>query len=89
MIPAEFAYYTPASLDEALALLGQHGDVSLAGGDVLPVEMPVEADGGVDFIHDRVGAFAEASAPHFVAHDGLLLMIGWLLLRGCSRHARR
>jgi carbon-monoxide dehydrogenase medium subunit len=37
MIPAEFAYYTPASLDEALALLGQYGDDAklLAGGHSL------------------------------------------------------
>ena len=58
--------------------LGEHGCMGLAGGDILPVEMPVEADGGVDFLHDRVGAFAEASAPHFVAHDTLLIK-GWLI----------
>jgi len=37
MIPAEFAYYAPTSLDEALALLGQYGDDAklLAGGHSL------------------------------------------------------
>src|SRR5205085_12568437 len=37
MIPAEFAYYTPASLDETLALLGRYGDGAklLAGGHSL------------------------------------------------------
>jgi thiol-disulfide isomerase/thioredoxin len=31
--------------------------------------MPVELDGGVDFLHDRIGARRESSAPHLVAHD--------------------
>jgi len=37
MIPAEFAYYAPTSLDEALALLDQHGDGAklIAGGHSL------------------------------------------------------
>jgi carbon-monoxide dehydrogenase medium subunit len=37
MIPKEFAYAAPASLDEALGLLGQHGDEAkiLAGGHSL------------------------------------------------------
>lgn len=37
MIPAEFEYYAPTSLDEALALLGQHGEDArlLAGGHSL------------------------------------------------------
>ena len=40
MIPAEFEYYTPTSLDEALALLHQYGDDAklLAGGhSLLPI----------------------------------------------------
>src|SRR5262245_19762977 len=43
--------------------------MGLARRNVLPVEMPVEIDGGVDLLHDGVGVFAEASTPHLVAHD--------------------
>src|SRR5437660_8375133 len=43
--------------------------MGLAGGDVLAVEVPVEIDGGVDLLHDRVGAGRETAAPHLVAHD--------------------
>src|SRR5262249_17643105 len=43
--------------------------MGLARRNVLPVEVPVEIDGGVDLLHDGVGVFAEAPAPHLVAHD--------------------
>src|SRR5262245_31750314 len=43
--------------------------MGLAGRDVLPVEVPVEIDGGVDLLHDGVGVFAEAPTPHLVAHE--------------------
>src|SRR5207249_7477258 len=43
--------------------------MGLARGNVLPVEVPVEIDGGVDLLHDGVGMFAEAPTPHLVAHD--------------------
>src|SRR3954452_8066331 len=43
--------------------------MGLARRDVLPVEVPVEMDGGVDLLHDGVGVFAEASTPHLVAHE--------------------
>src|SRR5262245_16187008 len=43
--------------------------MGLARGNVLPVEVPVEIDGGVDLLHDGVGVFAEAPTPHLVAHD--------------------
>ena len=43
----------------------------LAGRNVLPVQMPVDIDGGVDLLHDGVGAAAEASTPHLIAHDAL------------------
>src|SRR4249920_1735378 len=43
--------------------------MGLARRDVLPVEVPVEIDGGVDLLHDGVGVFAEAPTPHLVAHD--------------------
>ena len=51
------------------ALFGEHRGVGLARGDVLAEEVPVEIDGGVDLLHDGVGARAEAPAPHLVAHD--------------------
>src|SRR5947209_240648 len=40
----------------------------LARGDVLAEKVPVDVDGGIDLLHDSVGAAAEAPAPHFVAH---------------------
>src|SRR6516164_5242566 len=43
--------------------------MGLACGDVLPVEVAVKIDRGVDLLHDRVGTRAETPAPHFVAHD--------------------
>ena len=43
--------------------------MGLARGNVLPVEVAVEIDRGVDLLHDRIGPGPEASAPHFVAHD--------------------
>src|SRR5262249_15429655 len=43
--------------------------MGLARGDILPVEVAVETDRGVDLLHNRVGPRAQASAPHFVAHD--------------------
>src|SRR3569833_82984 len=36
--------------------------------DVLAVKMPVEIDGGVDLLHDGIGARGEPPAPHLVAH---------------------
>src|SRR5262245_1963463 len=42
--------------------------MGLARGNVLPVEVPVEIDGGVDLLHDGVGSFAEAPTPQLVAH---------------------
>ena len=42
--------------------------MGLAGGNVLPVKVPVEIDRDVDVLHDRIGSGAETSAPHFVAH---------------------
>src|SRR5262245_45889426 len=43
--------------------------MGLARGNILPVEVPIEVDGGVDLLHDGVGVFAEAPTPHLVAHD--------------------
>src|SRR4029077_17270429 len=43
--------------------------MGLAGGDVLPVQVAVEIDRGVDLLHDRGGFVAAPPTPHFVAHD--------------------
>src|SRR5260370_8475465 len=45
----------------------------LAGGDILKIKLHVEIDGSVDVLHDRIGARTEASAPHCVAHDQMLM----------------
>jgi len=37
------------------ALLGQHGRMGLARHDILAVEVPVEIDRGIDFLHDGIG----------------------------------
>src|SRR5260221_1847557 len=42
--------------------------MGLAGGNVLAEEVPIEINGGIDVLHDRVGAGAETPAPHLVAH---------------------
>ena len=47
----------------------QHIGMSDRSFYVLGVEAAVEADGGVDFLHDFGGTGCEASAPHFVCHD--------------------
>ncbi len=52
------------------ALSGQHAGVRLRAPDVLGIEALVVVDGGVDFLHNPVGALAEAAAPHLVAHLG-------------------
>src|SRR5215831_9601429 len=46
--------------------------MGLGRGDVLAVESLVEVDGGVDLLHDGVGARRKSSAPHFVAHGSAL-----------------
>src|SRR5262245_65456749 len=42
--------------------------MGLARGNVLAEEVPIEINGGIDVLHDRVGAGAETPAPHLVAH---------------------
>ena len=42
--------------------------MGLAGGNVLAEEVSIEIDGGIDVLHDRVGAGAETPAPHLIAH---------------------
>src|SRR5262245_26806025 len=41
----------------------------LAGCDVLPIQMAVEFDRGIDLLHDGIGAAGETPAPRLVAHD--------------------
>jgi hypothetical protein len=50
------------------ALLAQHVGMGFGRGDVLAVQVPIEVDGGVDFLHDGVGTGGKPPAPHFVAH---------------------
>src|SRR5262249_1519080 len=45
----------------------------LAGGNVLAIKLLVEIDGRVDVLHDRIGAQTKASAPHFIAHDRMVM----------------
>ncbi len=40
----------------------------LGRGNVLAIEMPVEVDGGVNFLHDVIRARREPPTPHLVAH---------------------
>ena len=51
------------------ALFGEHGDMGEGAGDVLGGELAVEADRGVDLLHDFGRADGEPAAPHRVAHD--------------------
>jgi hypothetical protein len=50
-------------------LLGEHGGMRLGRQNILPEKVPIKLDGGVDFLHDRVGARGKASTPHLVGHD--------------------
>ena len=51
--------------------------MGLGRSDVLGVQVTIDVDGDIDFLHDRIGAFTEPAAPHLVAH-GLLLMTYYL-----------
>ena len=62
------------------ALFGQHRRMGPARSNVLPVEVPIEVDGGIDLLHDGVWLFAETPAPDLVAHD--------LTHRGFTDHDR-
>src|SRR3954467_13703050 len=54
--------------------------MSLAGGDVLAIQVPVKVDRGVDLLHDGGRTGRKAAAPHRVAHDGFLGTLADLLL---------
>ena len=47
-------------------LRGQHGDMRLRCGDILPPQRLVEWNRGVDFTHDRARPASEPAAPHLV-----------------------
>ena len=50
------------------ALFGEHSRMRLRAFDVLGKEALVEADRGVDFLHDGIGARGKSAAPHLVGH---------------------
>jgi thiol-disulfide isomerase/thioredoxin len=68
------------------ALLGQHVGMGLGRGDVLTVEMPVEIDGGTDFLHDGAGTRCKSSTPHLVAHG---IFTKALMIRSQSSFAKK
>ena len=47
------------------AAVGQHLGVGHGAGDVFPVQPLVEADGGIELVHQLVGVFLKASSPKF------------------------
>jgi len=49
------------------SLLAKHRSMRLRRGDVLAPQALVEADGGIDALHQVGGFSAEPSAPHFLA----------------------
>jgi len=55
------------------ALRGEHRGMRLGRGDVLGKEVPVDVDGDVDFLHDRIGRSGKPPAPHLVAHVLVLM----------------
>ncbi|MBI3303102.1 MAG: xanthine dehydrogenase family protein subunit M [Deltaproteobacteria bacterium] len=100
MIPAEFEYYTPASLDEALALLSQHGDDAklLAGGhSLLPaLKLRLSSVGhlidlgridGLAYIkEDKGGLCIGTCTTHYEVETSALLQQKCPLLAECAGH---
>jgi len=100
MIPAEFAYYTPTSLDEALALLGQYGDDAklLAGGhSLLPaLKLRLTAIGhlidlgrinDLAYIREEKGKVClGARTTHYEVETSALLQQQCPLLAECAGH---
>jgi len=100
MIPAEFAYYTPASLDEALALLGQYGDDAklLAGGhSLLPaLKLRLTSIGhlidlgqvrDLAYIREDKGSLClGARATHYEVESSALVQQQCPLLAECAGH---
>jgi aerobic carbon-monoxide dehydrogenase medium subunit len=100
MIPAEFAYYAPASLDEALALLGQYGDDAklLAGGhSLLPaLKLRLTSIGhlidlgrisNLAYIREDKGSLClGARTTHYEVETSTLLQQQCPLLAECASH---
>jgi carbon-monoxide dehydrogenase medium subunit len=100
MIPAEFAYYAPTSLDEALALLGQYGDDAklLAGGhSLLPaLKLRLSAVGhlidlgrikDLAYIKEDKGSLCiGACTTHYEVESSALLLQECPLLAECAGH---
>jgi len=100
MIPAEFEYHAPKSLNEALALLGQHGDDAklLAGGHSLIPALKLRLSsfshlidigriGDLAYIKEDKGALAiGARATHFEVESSALLQQKSPLLAECAAH---
>src|SRR5262249_27847011 len=61
------------------ALANQHGGVGPAAGDVLAPEAAVDADRGVDPLHDLRRAAGETAAPHAILRGTLVgrCSAGW------------
>lgn len=80
MKPAAFAYHAPRSLDEAVALLAQHGGEAkiLAGGQSLVPAM--------NFRMARPAALVDIN--RIPGLDGIAAEDGWLRLGALVRHAR-
>jgi aerobic carbon-monoxide dehydrogenase medium subunit len=100
MIPAEFAYYAPTSLDEALALLGQYGDNAkiLAGGhSLLPaLKLRLTSIGHLIDIgrvsdlayirEDQGGLSLGARTTHYEVETSAMLRQKCPLLAECASH---
>lgn len=100
MIPAEFEYHAPNSLNEALALLGQHGDEAklLAGGHSLIPALKLRLSsfshlvdigriGDLAYIKEDKGALAiGARTTHFEVESSTLLQQKCPLLAECAAH---
>jgi carbon-monoxide dehydrogenase medium subunit len=98
MIPAEFDYHTPATLDEALALLRQFGDEAklLAGGHSLipALKLRLSSIGhlidlgrisGLSYIREEGGKLCiGARTTHFEVESSALLRQKYPLLAECA-----
>lgn len=100
MIPAAFAYYTPASLNEALTLLSQHGDDAkiLAGGHSLLPALKLRLSsvghlvdigriGDLAYIKEDQGKLClGARTTHYQVETSALLQQECPLLAECAAH---
>jgi thiol-disulfide isomerase/thioredoxin len=61
--------------------------MGLACGNVLAIQVPVDVDGDVDRLHDRVGTGRKSPAPHLVAHNGTESFLA--MTSDARRHAKK